>query len=104
MVSWSTADPMPLPWLGIQVTPSSSVYEVLHVSGESRVSSPANVRPVCGSVNPIGSESTACDVGAPRLTQVALCPSNVTNNVCRSDWKIVTPDFQLLPIDGSHAP
>src|SRR6266849_826489 len=97
---------MPLPWLGIHVRPSSSEYEVLQVSGDSSVSSAANVRPVCGSVNPIGSESTACEVGAARLTQVAVCVESlkVTNNVCRSDWKLVTPVFQLLPIDGSPAP
>src|SRR2546422_4232427 len=95
---------MPLPCDGIHVWPSSSEYDVLQVSGDSKVSSPANVRPVCGSVKPIGSESTACDVGAARLSQDAACPVNVTNSVCRSDWKLVTPVFQLLPIDGSPAP
>src|SRR5205807_4300613 len=106
IVSWSTPDPMPLPCDGIHVWPSSSEYDVLQVSGDSSVSSPANVRPVCGSVKPIGSESTAWDVGAARLTQVELCAASlkVTNNVCRSDWKLVTPDFQLLPIEGSPAP
>src|SRR6266550_4487451 len=97
---------MPLPCVGIQVSPSSSVYEVLHV-GDSSVSSPANVRPVCGSVKPIGSESTARDVIAGRLIHVEACPLDgqaslkVTNSVCRSDWKAVTPVFQLFPIEGS---
>src|SRR5207244_3084543 len=100
---------MPLPCDAIHVRPSSSVKEVLQ-DGESKVSSPANVRPVCGSVKPIGSELTACEVGACRFTQVEDCPfegqlsSKVTNRVCKSDWYAVTPVFQLLPIEGSPAP
>jgi len=66
------------------------VNEVLHV-GEANVSSPAKVRPVYRSVNPIGSESTNCEVGAGRLTQVAGEPEGqlslkVTKRVCKSDW------------------
>jgi hypothetical protein len=47
------------------------VKEVLQV-GLSNVSSPANTRPVCRSVNPIGSESMNIDVGARLSTQVAF--------------------------------
>src|SRR5256885_14430323 len=65
----------------------------------------------------MGSESITTEVGAARLTQVAVGPpvwqllANVINNVSRSDWKFVTPlasfggaDFQFTPIDGSPAP
>src|SRR2546428_12212322 len=65
----------------------------------------------------MGSESITTDVGAGRLTQVAVGPpvgqllANVINNVSRSDWKFVTPvtsfgagEFQFTPIDGSPAP
>src|SRR5689334_21358083 len=99
---------MPLPCVGVQCKPSSSVYEVLQL-GESKVSSPANVRPVWRSVKPIGSELTACDVGACRLIQVDDWPlagqlsSKVTNKVSKSVWKAVTPLFQLLPMEGSPA-
>src|ERR1041385_553375 len=99
---------MPLPCVGVQCRPSSSVYEVLQL-GESKVSSPANVRPVCRSVKPMGSEFTACEVGACRLTHVEDWPlvgqlsSKLTNKVCKSVWKAVTPVFQLLPMDGSPA-
>src|SRR5438552_7445418 len=93
--------------------PSVSVNETLH-DGEVSVSSPANTRPVCRSVKPIGSESMNCDVGAGLLYQVALWPfagqlsSNLIKSVWRSDWKLVTPaaefsEFQLTPIEGSPA-
>src|SRR6476646_2302119 len=99
---------MPLPCVGVQCKPSSSVNEVLQL-GESNVSSPANVRPVWRSVKPIGSEFTACEVDACRFTPVDVCPfagqlsSNVTNKVCKSVWNAVTPVFQLLPMEGSPA-
>src|SRR2546430_6523300 len=94
-------------------SPSVSVNETLH-DGEVSVSSPANTRPVCRSVKPIGSESTNCDVGAALLYHVAVWPfagqlsSNLMNSVWRSDWKLVTPaaefgEFQLTPMDGSPA-
>src|ERR1700693_365664 len=115
MVSWSTAEARPLPWLGVHIAPSLSVKEVLQV-GESNVSSAANTRPVCRSVNPIGSESMNSEVGARRSTQVALGvvgeqdSSHETNKVSRSDWKLVIPptelevESQFTPIDGSPAP
>src|SRR2546426_8609902 len=63
----------------------------------------------------MGSESITADVGAGRLTQVAVGPpvgqllANVINNVSRSDWKFVTPlaearEFQFTPMEGSPAP
>src|SRR5258708_9752832 len=93
----------------IVADPSLSVYEILHV-GEVALSSAANVRRVWRSVKPIGSESITCDVGAARLTHVATWPFagqeslKVRNSVSRSDWKFVTPVFQLFPMDGSPAP
>src|ERR1700738_4551886 len=50
------------------------------------------------------------DVGARRITQVALgllrlqLSLKVTNSVCRSDWKLITPVTQFAPIEGSPAP
>src|SRR5436190_6177399 len=88
--------------------PSVSVNETLH-EGDVKVSSPANTRPVCRSVKPIGSESTNCDVGAALLYQVAVWPFdgqeslNLINSVWRSDWKFVTPVFQSFPMEGSPA-
>jgi hypothetical protein len=90
-----------------------SVNEILQL-GDVRVSSPAKTRPVIGSVKPIGSESTNCDVGAGLLYQVAFGPGveqrsvNLMKSVCRSDWKFVTPvaelgDCQLTPVEGSPA-
>src|SRR5205085_6818753 len=98
---------MPLPLVGTHVLPSSSEKDVLQV-GESSVSSPAKTRPVWRSVKPIGSESMNCEVGAGRLTQLAVVPLapslNVTKRVSRSDWKLTTPVFQFAPIEGSPAP
>src|SRR5438067_3596511 len=103
------------PELGIQVCPSLSENEILHV-GDVAVSSAAKQRPVWRSVNPIGSESITCEVGARRLLQVALTPpagqrlEKLMNNVSRSDWKLVTPPMavfeallQLTPMDSSSA-
>src|SRR5260370_32861147 len=96
--------------------PSSSVNEVLQVSGERSVSSPAKTRPVCRSVKPIGSESISTEVGARRLTHVAFGivgehdSFQEIKSVSRSDWKLVIPpteldvEFQFTPIEGSPAP
>src|SRR2546421_11807190 len=104
------------PELGIQVCPSLSENEILQV-GDVAVSSAAKTRPVWRSVNPMGSESITCEVGAGRLLQVAFTPpvgqrlAKLMNNVSRSDWKLVTPpiavfeaEFQFTPIEGSPAP
>src|SRR5438552_10023397 len=115
MVSWSTAEGIPPGWSGpTHVTPSSSVYEILTVFGLSSVGSAAKTRlwaPRISvkprSVKPMGSESITVDDGAERLTHVEDRPFggqlslNVTNNVCRSDWKFATPVAQLLPTEGS---
>src|SRR6266513_4902200 len=99
-----------------QVCPSSSENETLQV-GDVAVSSAAKTRPVWRSVNPIGSESITCEVGAGRLLQVGLTPplgqmlEKLMNRVSRSDWKFVTPpmavfeaEFQFTPTEGSPAP
>src|SRR5207248_10879438 len=104
ILSCSPAEPIPPVWSGTHVRPSSSVYEILTVSGDRRVNSLTNTRPVWRSVNPIGSESINCDVGARRFTQFASpFDPNVTNSASRSDLKLITPVFQFAPIEGSTA-
>src|ERR1700719_466270 len=101
---------------GTQVCPSLSEKETLQV-GDVADSSAAKTRPVWRSVNPIGSESITCEVGAARLLQVALTPplgqrlEKLMNKVSRSDWKFVTPpiavldaEFQFTSTEGSPAP
>src|SRR5204862_6021955 len=99
---------MPLRCGGTHTPPSLSVNEVLQV-GVSKVSCPVILRPVAGSVKPIGSESTAIWVGAARLAQVDDNPlaGQLSLNFTKSDWRpdvyIAVSLSQLSPMDGSPA-
>ena len=98
---------MPPPCDGSQVSPSSSVR---HISEVVPASCDSNVRPVCGSVNRIGS-SDVCAVHlgrrallfSQRAVAGALVSSNDTRYVSLYAWYITLPLFQFTPIDGSPA-
>ena len=82
---------MPAPWLGVHVSPSSSLKDMRLVAPAS---CEVKVRPVRWSVKRIGSRLVTA-FGALLSSQVVLAgeevSSNVTRNVWVFDWKKTLP-------------
>ena len=100
---------IPEPWLGIQSAPSSSLNAVV-LKGVSPSSWQANVRPVFGSVNRMGSENARGVATRTGLTSSHVVWGGlvVSLNVTRRTWigkpppaKRILPVFQFAPMEGS---